>query len=111
MVARGRWYGDWGDPTTFLNMCRTGNGNNDAGLRSAALDTLLDNAASQTEPDVRMHLLAQAEQLLMEEEVPILPICQVVEVTMYDPARFSGMTEHPRLVQYLHEIRPLDAAP
>ena len=111
MVARGRWYGDWGDPTTFLNMCRTGNGNNDAGLRSAALDSLLDNAASQTDPNERMPLLAQAEQLLMEEEVPILPICQVVEVTMYDPARFSGMTEHPRLVQYLHEIRPLETAP
>lgn len=107
MVARGRWYGDWGDPTTFLEMCYSTNGNNDAGLSSDAIDTGLDIAATQSDPAARMLHLARTEQVLMEHEVPILPICQVVEVTMYDPARFGGMTEHPRLVQYLHEIRLL----
>jgi oligopeptide transport system substrate-binding protein len=107
MVARGRWYGDWGDPTTFLEMCYSTNGNNDAGLSSEAIDVGLDAAASQDDPAIRMAQLERTEKLLMEHEVPILPICQVVEVTMYDPARFGGMTEHPRLVQYLHEVRVL----
>jgi oligopeptide transport system substrate-binding protein len=111
MVARGRWYGDWGDPTTFLEMCQSDNGNNDAGLKSRDVDAGLALAATQRDPDARMETLARTERLLMEREVPLLPICQVVEVTMYDPARFSGMTEHPRLVQYLHEIRQRRPSP
>ena len=108
MVARGRWYGDWGDPTTFLEMCYSTNGNNDSGLSSESIDAGLDVAAVEEDPVARMAYLAETEQLMMEHEVPILPICQVVEVTMYDPARFGGMTEHPRLVQYLHEVRVLE---
>ena len=108
MVARGRWYGDWGDPTTFLEMCYSTNGNNDSGLSSESIDAGLDVAAVEEDPVARMAYLAETEQFMMEHEVPILPICQVVEVTMYDPARFGGMTEHPRLVQYLHEVRVLE---
>ena len=37
MIARGRWYGDYGDPTTFLDISRTGNGNNDRGFSDAKL--------------------------------------------------------------------------
>ena len=111
MVARGRWYGDWGDPTTFLEMCQSDNGNNDAGLKSDDLDAGLALAAAQQNPEARMAILERTERLMMEREVPLLPICQVVEVTMYDPARFSGMTKHPRLVQYLHEIRQAGAKP
>ena len=111
MVARGRWYGDWGDPTTFLNMCRSTNGNNDSGLRSDQFDAAMHAADIATDPADRMAKLTLAEQVLMEHEVPLLPICQVVEVTMFDPGRFDGMTAHPRLVQYLHEVRPREEGP
>ncbi len=32
MVCRASWFGDYGDPTTFLDMMVTGNGNNDPGF-------------------------------------------------------------------------------
>jgi oligopeptide transport system substrate-binding protein len=105
MVARGRWYGDWGDPTTFLELFRSSDGNNDRGFVNAEVDAALDAAAAETDPATRMSMLADIEREIFETHVPLLPICQIVEVTMHDPTVLRGMTSHPRLVQYLGDIR------
>ncbi|MFM7806615.1 MAG: peptide ABC transporter substrate-binding protein, partial [Planctomycetota bacterium] len=60
MVARGGWYGDYGDPTTWLDLARTGDGNNDRGFSDPAYDALLDRAAAELDPAKRMTLLAEA---------------------------------------------------
>jgi len=104
MIARGRWYGDYGDPTTFLDISRTGNGNNDRAFSNAKFDAMLDAAANQSEPGKRMEMLAEAERLLMEEELPLLPICQLVQSYMYEPGELKGLTSHPRLIQYLWQM-------
>jgi ABC-type oligopeptide transport system substrate-binding subunit len=57
MIARGRWYGDYGDPTTFLDLCRTGDGNNDRGYSSPVVDDLLERAAGEPDPQRRLALL------------------------------------------------------
>ncbi len=105
MIARGRWYGDWGDPTTFLELFRSTDGNNDRGFANADIDAALDAAAAERDPQARMRMLAEVERTLFQEHVPLLPICQIVEVTMHDPTELSGMTTHPRLVQYLGDVR------
>ena len=105
MIARGRWYGDWGDPTTFLELFRTTDGNNDRGFSDAGIDAALTAAAAETNPEARMAMLAAIERDVFETHMPLLPICQIVEVTMHDPDRLHGMTMHPRLVQYLGDIR------
>jgi oligopeptide transport system substrate-binding protein len=104
MIARGRWYGDYGDPTTFLDINRTGNGNNDRGFSDARFDALLDDAASEVDLDRRMRILEEAERYLMEEAVPLLPICQLVQTYMYEPGELKGLTSHPRLIQYLWQM-------
>jgi oligopeptide transport system substrate-binding protein len=105
MIARGRWYGDYGDPTTFLELNRSTDGNNDRGFKSDRIDAMLDAAAAEPDPDTRMRLLEDCERVLMEEESPLLVLCQLVQVYMYDPARVSGLSRHPRLTQYLWQIR------
>ena len=104
MVARGRWYGDWGDPTTFLELFRSTNGNNDRRFKNADIDIQLDAAAAETDPVARMAMLADIERELFEIHMPLLPICQLVEVTMHDPDELGGMTTHPRLIQYIGDI-------
>jgi oligopeptide transport system substrate-binding protein len=106
MIARGRWYGDYGDPTTFLDISRTGNGNNDRAFSDPRFDALLDEAAGETDPAARMNILRQAERLLVEEQMPILPICQLAQVYMYEPGPrgLRGLTGHPRLMQYLWQM-------
>jgi oligopeptide transport system substrate-binding protein len=104
MVARGGWYGDYRDPTTWLELSRSGDGNNDRGFTNAAFDALLDRAAEQLDPAERLATLAQAERMLVEQELPMLPICHYVTVYMFDPDRLDGISRDPRLEQYLGRI-------
>lgn len=104
MIARGRWYGDYGDPTTFLDINKTGDGNNDRGYSNGAFDRMLEDAAKELDPAARLRLLEDAERFLFEQEMPLLPICQLVQLYMYEPGRLKGLTTHPRLIQYLWQI-------
>jgi len=104
MIARGRWYGDYGDPTTFLNLFHSTNGNNDRGYANPNVDAMLDQAAHETDPEARMDLLEECERVLFQQELPMVPICQLVEVYMYEPGALKGLSTHPRLVQYLWQM-------
>ena len=104
MIARGRWYGDYGDPTTFLDINKTGDGNNDRGFSDARFDGLLAQAESEPEASRRMRLLEEAERYLVEEQMPLLPVCQLVQFYMYEPGKLEGLTTHPRLIQYLWQM-------
>jgi oligopeptide transport system substrate-binding protein len=108
MVARGRWYGDYGDPTTFLDVFRSDNGNNDRGYVNLEIDAALDAAESELNPEKRMAMLRDIEEKLFTEEVPMLVICQLLQLYMYDPERVSGLTSHPRLVQHLWRVSIAD---
>ncbi len=104
MIARGGWFGDYGDPTTFLELFRTGDGNNHRGYSSEYVDDLLDQAAAETDPERRFEILHECERFLFQEDVPALTICNYVRVYMYDPTRMRGLTHHPRLTQYLWQL-------
>jgi oligopeptide transport system substrate-binding protein len=108
MVARGRWYGDYGDPTTFLDVFRSDNGNNDRGYINHEIDALLNEADKEQNPNKRMELLRDIEERLFTKEVPMLVICQLLQLYMYDPEHVSGLTEHPRLVQHLWRVSVSD---
>ena len=105
MIARGGWYGDYGDPTTWLDLCRTGDGNNDRKYACPEFDALLDSAANEIDPARRFDILQKAERIITERDLPMIPICHYVTVYMYDPARFTGLSRHPRLEQYLGRMR------
>lgn len=96
MTSRAGWYGDYPDPLTFLEINRTGDGNNDRAFANAVYDGLLD--ASYEEPDVaaRAALLFEAERMLMEDEVPMVPIFHYCDVRMFDAHKLSGPNPHPR---------------
>ncbi len=95
MVGRYSWYGDYLDPTTFLNMYRTGDGFNDAGWSDPRYDALLEQAAREANPGKRFDLLRQAETLLVEQGLPVLPIYHYVGVSMYR-SNVQGVTDNIR---------------
>jgi len=108
MIARGNWYGDYGDPTTFLELCRSTDGNNDRGYDNPAFDEMLDRATRVPDPQQRLDALAACEAFLFGEdgETPMLVLCQMLQVYMYDPAMVAGISDHPRLTQYLWQLEP-----
>lgn len=104
VTSRGSWYGDYGDPTTFLDLSRTGDGNNDRGYSNPKYDALLDAASDEADPAKRMAILAEAERMLMEEELPVLPIFHYATVYMFDAQKVTGLSTHPRTEQCMDLI-------
>jgi len=83
MVGRSSWFGDYVDPSTFLNLFRTGDGNNHSGFSDPKYDGLLQQAAVERDPEQRFRLLSQAEQYIVEEQLPMLPIYTYVNVSAW----------------------------
>jgi oligopeptide transport system substrate-binding protein len=104
MVSRASWFGDYGDPTTFLDPHRTGDGNNDRGYSCAEFDAILDRAEEEPDPDRRLRILEQAEAILVERDLPVVPIYHYSSVQLFDAHRVSGITSHPRQEQCLFRI-------
>lgn len=104
ITSRAGWFGDFGDPTTFLDIMRTGDGNNDRNFSSPHFDALLDKARAERDPARRLAILEEAERVLVEEELPMIPIFHYVTLYMFDPARVTGMSAHPRTKQNLYLI-------
>jgi oligopeptide transport system substrate-binding protein len=104
IVSRGSWYGDYGDPTTFLDLSKTGDGNNDRKYSSAEYDRLLEEAKEEADAAARMRILERAEAMLMDEEVPVLPIFHYVEVYLFDANRMTGISSQPRLEQMMQGV-------
>ncbi|MEM7754291.1 MAG: peptide ABC transporter substrate-binding protein [Planctomycetota bacterium] len=102
MVSRAGWYGDYADPTTFLDLSRTGNGNNDRAFSDPAYDAMLDAAGDELDPEKRLAILAEAERLMIEEEMPLFPIFYYNTVYMFDAHELTGLTTHPQTKQNIH---------
>lgn len=104
MIGRGNWYGDYGDPTTFLNLFHSMDGNNDRGYSNPRIDEMLAEADRETDAMKRLAILRECERILFEEEVPMFTLCTLVQLYMYDPVHVRGLSRHPRLTQYLWEL-------
>ncbi|WP_035299216.1 peptide ABC transporter substrate-binding protein [Brevibacillus thermoruber] len=73
-IARYGWLGDFNDPINYLELfMEKDGGNNDTHWENAEYRKLLTQSATQTDPEKRRELLAQAEAILMDE-MPVLPI-------------------------------------
>lgn len=104
MVSRAGWYGDYGDPTTFLDLSRTGDGNNDRKYSNPVYDDLLAKAKRERDPAKRMSILSEAERIIMEEDLPLVPLYGYVNVYLMDVDRVSGVNPHPRSDQKMYLI-------
>jgi oligopeptide transport system substrate-binding protein len=102
MISRASWFGDYGDPTTFLDIHRSGDGNNDRRYANPAFDGLLKRAQDTRDEAERASLLSSAEKLLVEEDLPLIPLFHYVDVMLFDPHRVSGLSTHPRGEQNLY---------
>jgi oligopeptide transport system substrate-binding protein len=73
-VARAGWIADYKDPENFLALCKTGAGNNYSEYSNPAYDDLLAQAAASSDPDARMDLLSQAEQVGVAQDLCVMPL-------------------------------------
>ena len=77
-----------------------------ASISSAkAFDALLEQASREADAQRRLALLTECERIIVQQDVPLIPLCQYVQVYMYDPGRLTGLSQHPRLTQYLWQMK------
>ncbi|MBI5770068.1 MAG: peptide ABC transporter substrate-binding protein [Verrucomicrobia bacterium] len=78
------WTADFPDPVTFLDVFRTGNGQNWTGWGDKAYDTLLDQAAGTIDPAARFEKFQQAEALLLDA-APVAPLVHRARTYLLHP--------------------------
>lgn len=100
-ISSSSWSGDYLDPATFVELWRSGGGNNCTGWGSAACDAALAAARTSGNADERRAQLRLAEQLMLEAQ-PIIPLYWSERTYLKSPA-VSGW--HPLLL----DNHPLDA--
>jgi len=88
-ICRASWFGDYPDPTTFLDKMKTSDGNNDCAWSDARYDALLKQAQTQVGP-TRLHTLEQAEALLLEQQ-PMALIFQYKNLYLWKPDQVLGL--------------------
>ncbi|WP_309385796.1 peptide ABC transporter substrate-binding protein [Cerasicoccus frondis] len=84
-VLRAGWIGDYNDPSTFLDLLSSWNGNNNAKFKNEAYDALIRQAAAEGDAEKRLATFQQAEAILLEE-MPVAPIYFYVSAYLVNPA-------------------------
>ncbi len=107
-LARSSWIGDYNDANTFLSIFTTGDGNNRTGWSNARFDSLIAEANREPDVDKREKIFQQAERILIEEDVVVLPLYFNVAIHFFDPAKVGGVVnnlvdEHPIRFMYKKE--------
>jgi oligopeptide transport system substrate-binding protein len=104
MAARASWYGDYEDPTSFLDVFRSESGNNDSAFRDPVYDDMLDRADAESQAGHRLAALAECESYLMSEMAPVLPLFHYVNIYAYNPSVIDGVQIHPRLLVFFKNL-------
>ena len=84
------WIGDYNDPQTFIDMFVTDGGNNDTGWSNPAYDQMLQTSENTADPAQRMQILHDMEKILVEDDVPIVPLYFWVGMSLYQPEKLGG---------------------
>jgi len=89
-IFRLGWGADYPDPDNFMKLFTAVSGNNFTRWKNPAYDRLVNTAAQEFDPEKRSKLYAEAERILCETDVPIVPLFTTTETTVLSP-RFTGL--------------------
>lgn len=82
-VFRVGWISDYNDPYSFLEMFRTGHGQNDYGYSNSTFDALLDEVGTERIRARRERLMFEAERVLLSDFV-FIPVYTYVTKRLVD---------------------------
>lgn len=68
------WGADYPDPDNFLNLFTSYSGNNYTHWKSKEYDSLVEKAASESNPIKRVIIYKKAQEMLTEDEVVMIPL-------------------------------------
>ncbi|PWC22335.1 oligopeptide ABC transporter substrate-binding protein OppA [Brenneria roseae subsp. roseae] len=83
-VVRSSWAADYNEPSTYFDILRTGNSNNQGKFTDAQYDALLDHAVNADTLAARNSDYHQAEKIL-QQQAPLLPVYYYVRAQLVKP--------------------------
>jgi oligopeptide transport system substrate-binding protein len=83
-IARRGWVADYPDPSNFLELMESTNGNNNTGWKSQEFDRLMNESRMELDPMRRFNILQMGERLVLRES-PVLPIFSDVSNNLVKP--------------------------
>jgi oligopeptide transport system substrate-binding protein len=83
-IIRAGWYGDYLDPSTFLDLFRSDNDMEQSGWKNAKYDAFMDDAQKETDQAKRMEDFQQAEAILLAE-APFIPLYDYTTIILIRP--------------------------
>lgn len=89
-ISLSAWIGDYNDPQTFIDMFVTDGGNNQTGWSDPQYDQMLATSENTVDPAARFGILHDMEKILVEDQVPIVPVYFWVGMSLYDPGKVGG---------------------
>lgn len=104
-IFRLGWGADYPDPDNFMKLFTSLSGNNNTRWKNPRYDRLLDRAARDFDPRRRKALYDEAQRILCETDVPIVPLFTTTESTVLSP-RFTGLELNSMARLALREVRP-----
>lgn len=74
VIFRFGWLADYPDPDNFMTVLASYSENNHVGYKSKKFDELIESGASEVDEKKRIAFYREAQKILCETDVPILPI-------------------------------------
>ncbi len=102
-IARHGWIADYPDPNTFLDLWVTDGPQNSTNWSNRKFDSLIAEASREVDPEMRMQLLKQAEQIFIDE-LPAIPIYFYTSTNMVKP-HIEGLFPTAQDKHPMHLIR------
>jgi oligopeptide transport system substrate-binding protein len=68
------WLADYPDPDNFVNLMTSYSDNNYTGWKNKTYDDLIEQGATQMDKEKRRAIYQQAQKLLTETDVPVIPL-------------------------------------
>jgi oligopeptide transport system substrate-binding protein len=107
-IFRLGWGADYPDPDNFTKVFAAVSGNNHTRWKNPSYDRLLEAAAVEPRAQKRKSLYDQAQKILCETDVAMIPLFTVTETTLLGP-RFSGVEYNSMSRLLLHRVKPVAA--
>jgi oligopeptide transport system substrate-binding protein len=85
MIFRLGWGADYPDPDNFMALFATHSGNNNTHWSHPHYDELIAEAASEPDPNQRQRMYDEAQRILTEQEVPMMPLFAGVQNILIKP--------------------------
>ncbi len=96
------WGADFPDPHNFMDLFTSQSGNNHTGFANKRYDELIMLASEELNEEKRIQLYNEAQKILLEEEVAIIPLFWGVSAILKKP--FIKIKFNPLDIIYYDEV-------